>query len=90
LGLDKGPILSSKDVQSTVSNELVPATDVHRKKKSRFTLKCGEVKPNSIKVYELDIEGGGPMTRLRLILDRISYRAAAHFENLSTRVVWMI
>jgi len=56
LRLDKLPILSSDDVQSTVSNELVPTTDVHRKKKSRFTLECGEVKPDSIKVYELHIK----------------------------------
>jgi hypothetical protein len=89
LCLDKRSILSFEDVQGTISNELIPTADVHRKKKNRFTLKCGEVKPNSIKVYELDIKRGRPMTKLRSFCRR-SYRAAAHFENLSTRVVWMI
>jgi len=58
LCLDKRSILSFEDVQGTISNELIPTADVHRKKKNRFTLKCGEVKPNSIKVYELDIKRG--------------------------------
>jgi hypothetical protein len=49
-----------KNVQGSVTNELVPAADVHGKKKCGFAFRGGDVKPHSVEVYKLYIEGGGP------------------------------
>jgi len=90
LVLDKRTILSFEDVESTVAYKLIPATDVHRKKEGRLTIKSGEVKPNPVKVYELHIKGGRSAMRVRSLCIGFPDNATAHFENLSARVVWMI
>jgi hypothetical protein len=34
--------------------------DMHGKKKCGLAIRSGEVEPDAVEIYELDIEGGGP------------------------------
>lgn len=58
---DKSTIFPLENVIYAILDKLIPAADVHGKEEASLAFRRGQVEPNAIKVYKLDIKRAGPV-----------------------------